>query len=255
MEADQLRLILLGLGLLLILGIYLWDRLTRKPRPHARVTTVERRPPQLRADAEEPAVAEESGETWTPPDTAPLPEQSWEAVGVDDEPELTGDLSFDAHGGRDYLHETPDFAALPSLILQLNLARPTGDIGGVALAEAMAKVDMFAGDMAIYHRYDAQQTSQVLFSCASLVEPGSFPVDDMAAFHTPGVTLFTRLPGLRDGLAIFSDMLFTAERLAAMLDAEVQDESHNPLTKQWVEHKREAILEHRRQLHLARSKG
>lgn len=255
MEADQLRLILLGLGLLLILGIYLWDRLTRKPRSHARVANVERRTPQLGADVDEPEVAGESGESWTPADADPLQEQSWEEMGADAEPELTGDLSFDALGGRDYLHETPDSAALPSLILQLNLVRPAGKIGGEALAEAMAKVDMTAGDMAIYHRYDAQQSSQVLFSCASLVEPGSFPVDDMAAFHTPGVTLFTRLPGLRDGLAIFSDMLFTAERLAALLDAEVQDESHNPLTKQWVEHKREAILEHRRQLHLARSKG
>ena len=119
----------------------------------------------------------------------------------------------------------------------------------------MAAEDMVAGEMAIYHRYDAERSSQVLFSCASLVEPGSFPLNDMAAFNTPGVTLFTRLPGLRDGLAIFSDMLFTAERLAALLDVEVRDESHNPLTKQWVEHKREVILEHRRQLHLARSKG
>jgi cell division protein ZipA len=49
-------------------------------------------------------------------------------------------------------------------------------------------------------------------------------------------------------------MLFTAERLAAMLDAELQDETHSALTRQTIEHIREGILEHRRQIQLARKK-
>jgi cell division protein ZipA len=49
-------------------------------------------------------------------------------------------------------------------------------------------------------------------------------------------------------------MLFTAERLAALLDGELQDESHSVLSKQTIEHMRGKILEHRRQVQLALSK-
>jgi cell division protein ZipA len=56
-------------------------------------------------------------------------------------------------------------------------------------------------------------------------------------------------------MAIFSDMLFTAERLAATLDGELQDETHSALSKQTIEHLRGKIMEHRRQVQLARSKG
>jgi cell division protein ZipA len=109
--------------------------------------------------------------------------------------------------------------------------------------------------MNIFHRYEHPgRKSRVLFSLASMVEPGHFPLDDMSGFSTPGVTLFAQFPGPRDSLATFSDMLFTAERLAAMLDAELQDESHSALTRQTIEHIREEILEHRRQIQLARKK-
>ncbi len=89
---------------------------------------------------------------------------------------------------------------------------------------------------------------------ASLVEPGTFPVKAMDEFDTPGLALFTQLPGPGDSLAIFSDMLFTAQRLAALLNGELQDETHSALTKQTVEHIRSQILEHRRLVQLARSR-
>jgi cell division protein ZipA len=76
----------------------------------------------------------------------------------------------------------------------------------------------------------------------------------MEGFSTPGLTLFAQLPGPGDSLAIFSDMLFTAQRLAAKLDAEMQDETHSALTKQTVEHIRSQIMEHRRLVQLARSR-
>jgi len=60
--------------------------------------------------------------------------------------------------------------------------------------------------------------------------------------------LFTQLPGVQDGLSIYSDMLFTAERLAALLNVELHDESRSVLTRQTIEHTREKILEHRSQL-------
>ena len=48
--------------------------------------------------------------------------------------------------------------------------------------------------------------------------------------------------------------LSTAERLADLLHAELQDERHNKLTRQMQEHTRESIIEHRRKIRLARSR-
>ncbi|OQX40699.1 MAG: cell division protein ZipA, partial [Candidatus Sedimenticola endophacoides] len=69
------------------------------------------------------------------------------------------------------------------------------------------------------------------------------------------LTLFARLPGPLDGLQVFSDMLMSAERLAAELNGSLQDATHSDLTRQTIEHVREEILEHRRQVHLAKIKS
>jgi cell division protein ZipA len=76
----------------------------------------------------------------------------------------------------------------------------------------------------------------------------------MEGFSTPGLAFFAQLPGHGDSLAIFSDMLFTAQRLLAILGGELQDETHSALTKQTIEHIRSQIMEHRRLVQLARSR-
>jgi len=106
--------------------------------------------------------------------------------------------------------------------------------------------------MNIFHRQDSRYPDRVLFSVASLVNPGHFPFDDMQDFTTPGLMLFTQLPGVRDGLEIYSDMLYTANELAGLLGGTLQDETHSVLSKQTIQHTRDAILEHRRQLRLAK---
>ncbi len=276
MDADSLRLILLGLGILLVLGIYLWDRLAHlraRPRSHARPQATPRRAPRFDPDEEqaeptptmaaareaaaEPEVTVVAASAGTAAaESEPLQLTEWDRIELDAEPALSPALNFDAHGGSDYLHAAPDLAdELPRKIVQINLVAKDGMIHGAALAKAVKEVDLKAGAMDIYHRYDSQLHDQVLFSMASLIEPGSFPLKAMQSYTTAGVVLFTQLPGVRDGLAIYADMLFTAERLAALLDVEPQDETHSRLTKQSIEHTRAGILEHRRQLQLARSRG
>jgi cell division protein ZipA len=46
-------------------------------------------------------------------------------------------------------------------------------------------------------------------------------------------------------------MLFSAERIAALLDGELQDETHQLLTRDKIERMREEILQHKRRLQLA----
>jgi cell division protein ZipA len=146
---------------------------------------------------------------------------------------------------------------LPELILQLNVvSRGARKFSGADLEEAAAECGLAPGDMQIYHRRRGGGASEpVIFSMASMVKPGTFPFDAMEAFATPGLALFARLPGPVDGLAVFNEMLATAERLAEHLGGDLQDETHSVLTRQTVEHLRSRVLEHGRLVQLARKKG
>ncbi len=283
MDSDLLRLILIALGIVLAVAIYLWDRHKRIAKRFSRINPAGEAREQPTFDMPEEAIVEEKHAHKDPQfqfdDSASLTEQSleevsevklrpgqaidvdadspnltgWDASEPDSDPKYTLDLNFSAHGETDYLSTDPALQDnVPRQILQINLVSKKNLFSGAAILEAMKEVDMRHGDMAIYHRLDSS-SGKVLFSIASMVEPGTFPTDGMEDFESPGLSMFTQLPGIRDGLAIYSDMLFTAERLSALLDAELQDGSHSVLTRQTIEHTREEILEHRRQVRLARS--
>jgi cell division protein ZipA len=144
---------------------------------------------------------------------------------------------------------------VPDLIIQINVKAKKTPFDGPAVEKAMQETGMVLSDMAIYQRLASDGRRKVLYNLASMVEPGIFPTKAMAQFSTPGLTLFAQLPGPGDSMMIFSDMLYTAERLAAMLVGDLQDETHSALTKQTIEHLRERIMEHKRQIQLARRKG
>ena len=269
MDSDVLRLILLALGITLVAGIYLWDRRKRRLRKHPVVPPRHRHAePSLGAvaDAGE-AVEAVSGEPASEPadpvdDDLPPGEFVGEPVvrgaaepmaATVEEEQLDMDLGFSATDESDYLHLDPALMdEVPRLIVQVIVMCRSGAVDARRIRGAISAVDMRFGEMNIYHREN--ENGQVLFSLASVVEPGSFPEDMQAEFSTPGVVLFTQLPGVQDGLSIYSDMLFTAERLAALLDGELLDETRSALTRQSIAHTREKILEHQRKVQLVRSR-
>lgn len=288
MDTSQLRLILLLLGVALIGGIYLWDRLKNSRLSVRRSAPRVRRQPSLyQEDTEDTEDSDDSGDSddsdpyaqddalesagdaamdsqadplfLTPLDEVNAEEHDSEQQ--DSEQQDSGgadseDLEFSAQGETDYLHGPPDLeTALPKMLLQINLVSRHGPIRGKAILEAADETQLGLGEMDIFHRYDDRRPDYVLFSMASQHEPGSFPVGAMSDYETHGLTLFTQLPGLRDGMVIYSDMLFTAERLAVIFDAELQDETHSILTKQAIEHTREQILEYRRKMELERRRA
>ncbi len=186
-------------------------------------------------------------------DPDPVDVGDWSASRNDD-PQFSMDLNFDAHGDNDYLHTDPALAdEVERKIVVINLKAKNGSFSGSAIERACQQNGMQIGDMSIYHRYDGN-SDRVMFSMASMVEPGTFPADDMANFSTPGLSMFTQLPGVRDGVEIYEAMLATANSLAALMQGELQDERHNKLTRQMQEHTRESIIEHRRKIKLARSR-
>lgn len=195
-------------------------------------------------------------------DDSPIPGID-EPVAAGDEPELkpleasgkakTEDMEQQDLFGFSAKEESP--VDVPDLIIQINVRSRKTPFDGPAIEKAMQETGMVLSDMAIYQRLASDGSHKVLYNLASMVEPGIFKPKEMADFSTPGLTLFTQLPGPGDSMMIFSDMLYTAERLAAMLVGDLQDETHSALTKQTIEHLRERIMEHKRQIELARRKG
>ncbi len=269
MDADLLRLILIGAGILLVVGIYLWDRYQRTERPMASKArakvepTIEERVSGERSSRRSRSESlvghrDDSDILFADPGEADADPDDWD-VGEPMDPKAGGegdlDFEFNSYDDTDYLHLDPDLAEeMPRLILQIGIVTKGDPFTGEQLEKATQKVELTPGEMSIYHRFDRQRSEQALFSMASMLEPGRFPLEDMSGYMTPGLVLFTQLPGVRDGMAIYADMLFTAERLATLLNADLEDEKHSRLTKQSIEHTRSRILEHRRELTLARSR-
>lgn len=281
MDPDLVRLILIVLGVALVVAIYLWDRLKHaapRHRPRRRNVAmpadpsapdealVHREEPSLNDVPEtvaampsevaeaRPAPRAHRADAVSPLDPEPVALDSWATPGRDDAPQFSMDLSFDAHGDSDYLNTDPALLNdVERKIVVVNVVARDGGFSGGALDRACNGAGLVPGEMSIYHHHDPR-SGRVLFSMASMVEPGTFPLDDMAGFVTPGVSLFTQLPGARDGVEIYDTMLATGKHLAKLLQGELQDERHNKLTRQMEEHTRESIIAHRHKIRLARSR-
>lgn len=180
----------------------------------------------------------------------PRSDQGWEM------PQEQMSISFLARdlrkGGADLYDAEAD---LPKKIIQLNIVPHDERFYGDDILCAIHQVGLEPGEMDIFHYYgDDPDKRHAIYSMVNMVEPGIFPIDDMDDFSTPGLTLFSQLPGPKDGLSTFTEMLHAAEQLANLLAGELRDETHSALTKQTIGHIREEIQEHHRQLQLARSK-
>jgi cell division protein ZipA len=283
MEADQLRLILLFAGMAMVVMIYLWDRYKRtRSRLKGLSLRQARRVQRQLADEEVPAGGSDvpsfsAVTTVSEPVAAPVQEDDFfqeeeqlpavEAVEAVEQPDAGFEMkaeearsdsgaepdSFTAAPEDDYLHMDSALQQdMPQMLVQISLVKRNGDFSGADIEAAMSMANLQPGAMDIFHRFDSRYPDRVLFSIANMVNPGHFPVQDMSDFSTPGLLFFTQLPGVRDGMEIYTDMLYAAHELAGQLDGVLQDDSHSVLSKQSIQHTRDAIMEHRRKLRLAK---
>jgi cell division protein ZipA len=101
---------------------------------------------------------------------------------------------------------------------------------GAALLAALESHGLAYGRYQVFHRKHVDGRS--LFCVASLVEPGSFDVANMAADEFRGVTLFAVLPGPVEPLLTIDELLSAARGLAQDLTGMLQDAKGVPLSPQ-----------------------
>lgn len=129
-------------------------------------------------------------------------------------------------------------------IIALTIMAPAETLfTGKALKHLLDSHDLHFGDMQIYHRYEASDRRQPLFSVANILDPGTLLPDQMPSLQTPGLLLFARLPGAIDGMAVLDLLLENAQQMATQLGGVLCDEQRQPLTDTTIESMRNRIID------------
>jgi cell division protein ZipA len=262
---SELRWILVGFGIVLLAAIYLWGR-----RGNRAVATDD---PLLRARPEPMVHNAESTLIRADEDVSPEPLDDSDAP---DEPP-----PFDQASAA--LHDTwrgrlePTFADAPTeempvrpaeaaaapvaptlssseapqsrrverrKILSLRLAVAPQKLEGAKLLESLLAESLQHGKYGVFHRLHAD--GSIVFSVASMVEPGAFELEKMSETLYPGITMFTQLPGPVPGMHALNELVACARRLQANLGGTLQDERGVPLTVHRIERMRQEVREFER---------
>lgn len=219
---DGLRWLLLLFGLVVIAGVYFYSRRERGAS-NATSEPVERREPSLDG---EPASTE-----------FPEPEISAPSisVGVAEAPEKSPDI--------DDGEPASDSVETPQKIVTLRIVgRNKSTFAGDELILSLRGIGLRHGKFGIFHRYDGNDESSTIFSAASLVEPGSFDLQNIKDQEIPGISLFLVLPGPVDSVEAFDLMMTAARALSQSLDGELLDETGSTLSIQRERYMREEII-------------
>ena len=204
---DGLRWLLLLFGVLVVAGVYLYSR-------YQRDKTDDEPSPQISPDRVEPSL---DGE-----------------IPSDDEP-ASGQMA----QGADVEGGAPEQKILTLRIV----ARNQGALSGEELVLNLRGIGMRHGKFGIYHRFEGSDDDKVIFSAASLVEPGTFDLTTIREQEIPGISLFMVLPGPVDGAQAFDLMIAAARALTQSLNAELLDESGSTLSIQRERYLREEVIQ------------
>ena len=238
----ELRWVLLGLGLLVILAVFLGgvikgrSRASESPRSEPEIWPEE--PGAASPVAESPefeegltATIETAGES--PGDAEhdiPFP------VDADEQPAESPETSGTAHSAAD-----------AGRVVSLRLIPREGEhLDAERTVRALREAGLQHGPYEIFHYCVDRNAPESGFSVANLVEPGTFDLSSVAGSQLPGMTFFLILPGSRDPVERFDRMVGIARELCQSLDAQLRDELGDAWTIQSERYLREELIEYRR---------
>jgi cell division protein ZipA len=260
---NELRVILLVAGILLIVGLYIWGMRSRartgtnlEPRKPAVFTgsadsfesetpaldddavesdSTRIEPPSVEAGSSARTVSARREPTWSPgeddaePTARTADRVSDRAADRRIEPSFGPDADepgFDAEPHAQ--EEAPPPPKRPSqkiIAMRVNAVAPARLDGG-RLKDAILAEGLEFGRYDIFHRLHTD--GRPVFSVASLREPGTFDPEAMTATQYPGIALFVVLPGPVAAAEAIDEMVFTARALAAQLGGALADERGVP---------------------------
>jgi len=151
----------------------------------------------------------------------------------------TGPISEQSDRAAAATPQAPNAAELQRIVTVRVCAVGEARWSGSQLMAALELHGLAFGRYQVFHRKHADGRS--LFCVASLIEPGTFDIAEMADQEYRGVTLFAVLPGPIQPLETMDELLGTARGLAEELSGMVQDAKGMPLSPQRAAALREDI--------------
>ena len=205
----DLRWVLLGLGALVVVGVYLWTKSLggRSLLPDA-----------LRKKRSEPSFDDDAGVASPPPDLA---------------------APVAAEPARKPSRSAPD------RVITLRLIPRGEELSTERAVTALTGAGLKHGRYGIFHRDGV--AGEPAFSVASLTEPGTFDLASEQDATIAGLSFFIVLPGLGDPVARFDAMVETARALSVELQSDLHDERGSSWSVQRERYLREEIIEYRHQ--------
>jgi cell division protein ZipA len=129
------------------------------------------------------------------------------------------------------------------LVIALTIMAPENErFSGRAVKAALESSNLHFGDLQIYHRFTGGTRKQSIFSVANILDPGTLLPDKFTSLTTPGLLIFARLPGPVNGLAMFDDLLETAQSLTEKLSGTLSDDAREPISDSRLEAMRSRIF-------------
>lgn len=131
----------------------------------------------------------------------------------------------------------------PPPVMTLHVMAAQGQVyNGYELLQTILSAGLRFGQHQIFHRHETKTGhGQILFSLSSAVKPGTFDLETMGNFSTPGLSLFFVADQVDDPIAVYELMLQTAGQFIEDLNGKVLDEHRKPLTPA-------RIVDHRQRL-------
>ena len=151
----------------------------------------------------------------------------------------------DEHVAEENYDDDRHLTNVPQKIVTVRIvARDKKSFPGDELVLSMRGIGLRHGKFGIFHRYEGADESDAIFSAASLVEPGSFDLQNIKGQEIPGISLFLVLPGPIDSVKAFDLMMAAARTLTQSLNGELLDESGSTLSIQRERYLREEIIQY-----------
>ena len=224
MDKEILRIVIIATGLIIVVAMLTWGYLKDKKSHHAldfgddaTDDTVEAQQPEPTASAEIISINDNHHEDEEDEYIVPLGNPASDKYySVDEDDEEDEDLP------------VPPRVPTPSIIQFCLVSRAAEGFNGLDLMRGFRIAGLKYGSLKIFERLDNNQL--VDFGVACMVEPGTFPSNNLDTFFCRGIVFFMQPDALDDAAAVFDDYVETIRMLAIELDGDIWDHQRKPLT-------------------------
>jgi len=260
---DALRIILIVLGVVVIVGIYFWDRVQKDELPDRNVSpddNIEDSPGLVITTKtkfnEDDLVSElaDLNHFMGEQDVEAKPEDNFIDEmnvhnNIEDSSYDEGDVervlstkdvvesTNETHSIEGEEQQQVKLPAIEHIIVLHVVAKPDKSFSGPDLQGVVSGLGFEFGEMNIFHYQDIDLSGKMktLFSLANMFEPGYFEKENLDTFTTSGITLFATLKNDGSETHVFDTMLEITNQIAEQLDAVIWGPDKTPLIVETIE--------------------